>query len=140
MINGYPAPREISRLQKRSPSLRVLVVDDEALIRWSVSETLNDCGHEVVECGDAHCARGAVRAAARPFDVIVLDLRLPDSDDLSLLSSLRKIAPDSRVILMTAYGSPEVVSGALDLGAFRVVSKPFEIDDIARLVEEAGRR
>jgi DNA-binding NtrC family response regulator len=127
-------------MQKKSPALRVLVVDDEALIRWSISETLSDCGHQVVECGDAQSARSAVRDASRPFDVIVLDLRLPDSEDLSLLTTLRKAAPRTPVILMTAYGSPEIVSAALDLGAFRVLSKPFEVQDIARLVDEAAPR
>lgn len=127
-------------MQKKSPALRVLVVDDEPLIRWSVSETLADSGHQVVECGDAQSARNAVRDATRPFDAIVLDLRLPDSEDLSLLSSLRRMAPRTEVILMTAYGSPEIVGAALDLGAFRVLNKPFEVQDVARLVEEAARR
>jgi two-component system, NtrC family, response regulator AtoC len=140
MVTSQPASREISRLQKKSPPLRVLVVDDEALIRWSVAETLADAGHEVVESGDARSALGAVRDAARPFDVIVLDLRLPDSEDLSLLSTLRNVAPGTQVILMTAYGSPEIVCAALDLGAYRVLNKPFEVEEIARLVDEAARR
>jgi two-component system C4-dicarboxylate transport response regulator DctD len=63
---------------------RVLIVDDEPLIRWSVSETLADHGCEVVETGDAHGARLAV-GDDQPFDVVLLDYRLPDSDDLSLL-------------------------------------------------------
>jgi len=68
----------------------------------------------------------------------LLDFRLPDSEDLSLLASLRTASPGTRIILMTAYGSPEVVRGALELGAFRVVSKPFEMQDVARLVAEAA--
>jgi DNA-binding NtrC family response regulator len=140
MVNNHRAPGEFPRLPKKSPPLNVLVVDDEPLIRWSVSETLNDCGHQVVECGDAQSARNAVRDASPPFDVIVLDLRLPDSEDLSLLSSLRKAAPGTQVILMTAYGSPEIVSAARDLGAFKVLSKPFEVQDIARFVDEAAHR
>ena len=67
---------------KKSPRLRVLVVDDEPLIRWSLSETLEQSGHAVVEAGDAE---GALRAlsAGRPFDVVLLDYRLPDSNDLT---------------------------------------------------------
>src|SRR5512138_3356662 len=117
MVTHYTEPRDNPRLHKNSPALRVLVVDDEPLIRWSVSETLSDCGHQVVESGDGQSARGAVRAASRAFDVIVLDLRLPDTKDLSLLSSLRKLAPKTPIILMTAYGSPEIAGAALDLGA-----------------------
>jgi|SRR4051812_1290424 DNA-binding NtrC family response regulator len=123
---------------KNSASPRVLVVDDEPLIRWSVSETLSDCGWEVVERGDASGARSAVRDAAdHMFDVVLLDYRLPDSDDLGLLESLRTLSPHAQIILMTAFGKPEVVRGALDLGAYRVISKPFEMQAIAELVAQA---
>jgi len=131
-------PGEISPTVKNSPPLRVLVVDDEPLIRWSLAETLSDRGCQVVESGDARSARRAVQDAARGFDVVVLDLRLPDSEDLSLLASVRQASPSSQVILMTAFGAPEVVRGALDLGAYKVVSKPFEMQDLANLVAEAG--
>jgi DNA-binding NtrC family response regulator len=117
--------------------VRVLVVDDEALIRWSVSETLIDRGYEVVETGDGRSARAAAADAA-DFSVVLLDYRLPDSDNLSLLASLRSSLPDAQIILMTAFGSPDVVRGALELGAYRVVSKPFEMDAIADLVAQAS--
>lgn len=130
--------RDTSRPGKKSAPLRVLVVDDEPLIRWSLAETLSERGCQVVEMGDGCGARGAVRDAAREFDVVLLDYRLPDSEDLSLLAAIRRLSPHAQVILMTAYGSPEVVRGALDLGAFRVVGKPFEMQDVANLVAEAS--
>lgn len=125
-------------MEKKSPALRVLVVDDEPLIRWSLAETLNDCGYQVVETGDARSAQSAVRDASREFDVVLLDYRLPDSEDLAVLASIRKASPHAQIILMTAFGTPEVVRGALDLGAYRVVSKPFEMHDLADLVAQAG--
>jgi two-component system, NtrC family, response regulator AtoC len=130
-------PREFSRLQKKSPALRVLVVDDEPLIRWFLAETLTDCGYDVVEAGDAAAARAALRDSDR-FDVVLLDYRLPDSEDLSLLASIRQQVPKTQVILMTAFGTPEVTRGALDLGAYRVVGKPLEMHAVADLVAEAG--
>jgi DNA-binding NtrC family response regulator len=123
--------------EKNSAARRVLVVDDEPLIRWSVSETLADRGYEVVETGDAKGARSAVDADD-DFDVVLLDFRLPDSDDLSLLASIRRASPHAQVILMTAFGRADVVRGALELGAYRVVSKPFEMDAIADLVAQAS--
>jgi DNA-binding NtrC family response regulator len=138
MLTALVEPGEFPQAAKKSPPLRVLVVDDEFLIRWSLAETLNDCGHQVVESGDACGARGAIRDGSHEFDVILLDYLLPDSDDLSLLRSIRQQSPNSRVILMTAFGTPEVVSGALDLGAFRVVNKPYEMNDVADLVTQAG--
>ena len=118
-------------------ALRVLVVDDEPLIRWSLSETLTASGHTVTEAADAASARRAVRDVSPRPDVVLLDYRLPDSNDLTLLAMIRREAPDTQVILMTAHGTPELAKGALDLGAYRVVSKPFEVHDLTALVSEA---
>jgi DNA-binding NtrC family response regulator len=115
--------------------LRVLVVDDELLIRWSLSETLTEAGHDVTEAADGKSAIEAVTMSAP--DVVLLDFRLPDSDSLKLLAAIRTLAPRIQVILMTAFGTPEIVKGALDLGAYRVVGKPFEVRSVAALVEQA---
>ena len=116
---------------------RVLVVDDEWLIRWSLREALEAQGHIVDEAADAAAALTALAAAGARPDAVVLDYRLPDSNDLSLLSAIRRGAPATRVIMMTAYGTDEMIRGALDLGAYRVVSKPFEVDQMADLVAAA---
>jgi DNA-binding NtrC family response regulator len=116
---------------------RVLVVDDELLIRWSLGEALTAAGFIVVEGRDAAETRKALRDEANRLDLVVLDYRLPDSDDLGLLTTIRREAPTVPVILMTAHGTAEVVKGALDLGAYRVVSKPFEVHAMASLVAEA---
>jgi DNA-binding NtrC family response regulator len=116
---------------------RVLVVDDEPLIRWSLAETLADRGYDVVEAGTGQAAVDAVSGAPSPFEVVLLDLRLPDSHDLSVLSRIRRLAPATQVILMTAFGTDEVLNGALELGAYRVVHKPFEVGELASLVSEA---
>ena len=129
VMGDFPSTAE------KSPGLSILVVDDEPLIRWSLAETLAGYGHHVVEAGDAQAAVQAVNASAQPFDVVLLDFRLPDSNDLSLLARLRLLAPASRIIMMTAFGAPEVLQGALDLGAAQVVSKPFEIADLTDLVQ-----
>jgi DNA-binding NtrC family response regulator len=120
-----------------SPSrpLRVLVVEDERLIRWSISETLGSSGHTVVEAADAASAREAVAAA--PFDAVLLDYRLPDSNDLTLLADIRRMVPGSPVILMTAFGSPEVVEGALGLGVYKVMNKPLEMETLEGLLLQA---
>jgi DNA-binding NtrC family response regulator len=117
--------------------LRILVVDDELLIRWSVAETLGQLGHIVVEAGDAREALQRLSTGPIP-DIILLDYRLPDSNDLALLETIRRVAPTSRVIMMTAYGTPEMHADALRLGAFRVISKPIEMADMAPLVEQAS--
>ena len=119
-------------LAKKSATMNVLVVDDESLIRWSLGEVLAEDGHAVAE---ASSGRSALEQLARgvAFDVIVLDYRLPDSNDLQLLQSIRTLAPATAVIMMTAFGTPEMVAGALKRGAIQVVSKPFDIHDMARV-------
>ncbi len=115
----------------------VLVVDDEALIRWSLTEALGEQGYAVTEAGDARMAMAAVMEALVPFDVVLLDFRLPDSADLRLLEKVRQLTPTSRVIMITAHNSPEIAQGAIALGAYRVISKPFEVDSLAALVKQA---
>ena len=129
--------RKFPPIAKNSPHLRVLIVDDEPLIRWSLAETLTDSGHSVIEAGDGEGAVHLLTDGDQPIDVILLDYRLPDSNDLNLLATIRCIAPTAAVIMMTAFGTPEVAAGAQQLGAYRIVPKPFEVHDMADLVLEA---
>ena len=117
--------------------MRVLVVEDERLIRWSIAETLALAGHTVLEAENGAAAIVALTLAAEPIDAILLDYRLPDSNDLSLLSNLRRLSPASPVILMTAFGTPEVTQGALDLGVYAVLNKPFEMHDLPDVLSRA---
>ena len=125
-------------MQKKSaPS--VLVVDDEALIRWSLAEMLGERGYAVTEAGDARMALAAIESAKEPFDVVLLDYRLPDSADLRLLEKVRQLVPTARIIMITAHNSPELAQGAAALGAYRVISKPFEVESLAALVNQARK-
>jgi len=123
-------------MMKKSPP-SVLVVDDEALIRWSLTEMLGERGYAVTEAGDARMALAAIANAKEPFDVVLLDYRLPDSADLRLLEKMRRLAPTSQVIMITAHNSPELAQGAVALGAYSVISKPFEVESLAALVNQA---
>ena len=128
--------RNIPLTQKKSaPS--VLVVDDEALIRWSLAEMLAERGYAVTEASDARMAVAAIQEAAEPFDVVLLDYRLPDSSDLRLLERVRHLAPTAQVIIMTAQNSPELARAAAAWGAYRVINKPFEMESVAALVKQA---
>jgi DNA-binding NtrC family response regulator len=124
-------------MDKNSARPRVLVVDDEALIRWTLAETLAERGYFVKEAGDAGTALQAIQESTDPFDVILLDYRLPDSKDLNLLSEIKRLAPATQVIMVTAHGSPELAEKATALGAYAMISKPFEVESLAALVERA---
>lgn len=131
------ASRDFPQGAKKSAPTRVLVVDDEALVRWSVTETLAARGYKVTEAGDAASAIRLFSTPAGGTDVVLLDLRLPDADGLGVLSAMRRLSPTTPVILMTAYGTPEVLDEAMQIGAFSIVIKPFEMRDLPSLVERA---
>jgi len=109
-------------------------VDDELLIRWSLAEALSERGHVVTEAGDAASACRIVGDSAHRPDVVLLDYRLPDSDDLGLLATIRRAAPDAPVILMTAFATPDILEQALAAGAL-VITKPFDMDNLAALID-----
>jgi DNA-binding NtrC family response regulator len=119
-----------------SPSLRVLIIDDEPLIRWSMGETLAQAGWTTSGAGSAREALQLLALDPKP-DVILLDYRLPDSNDLGLLKRVRDAAPASVVIMMTAYGTPDMHAGAMELGAYRVIGKPVEMTDLPGLTRQA---
>jgi DNA-binding NtrC family response regulator len=130
---------DVRGIPRSALPLDVLVVDDEPLIRWAISETLAAAGHHVDQAVDAASALGAIRAADRPIDVVLLDLCLPDSRDLNLLRAIRRLTPGSAVILMTAMASPELIDGARCLGAVDVMPKPFEMGQLESAVQDAHR-
>ena len=130
-------PRDFSPMLEKTPNVRVLIVDDEPLIRWALGETLVERGYGVLEAGDGQGAVQALGESPRAVEVILLDYRLPDSNSLQLLSRLRTLSPQSQVVLMTAYGTPEIAAEALRLGAYCVVHKPLEMQDVADLVSRA---
>jgi DNA-binding NtrC family response regulator len=115
----------------------VLVVDDEALIRWSLSEALTESGYVVRVAATGAEARAALGTDGHEPLVVVLDLRLPDVGDLSLLRDIRLARPDAPVVMMTAHGSSDDRAQAEALGVSRFIGKPFDVNEIVEAVSGA---
>jgi DNA-binding NtrC family response regulator len=120
----------------RNDRRNVLIVDDEPLVRWSIAEMLREAGYWILEASDASTALRQAQPTQESLDAILLDLWLPDSNDLTLLERLHQqvTAP---IIVMTAHGTPELTEQALERGAYALLNKPFSMADIVGIVEHA---
>jgi DNA-binding NtrC family response regulator len=116
------------------PKATILVVDDEALIRWSLTERLRAEGYEVLE---ADTGQGALDRLPEGVDLVLLDYRLPDTDGVSVLRKVKEFDQDILVILLTAYASVDTAVEAMKHGAYHFANKPFNLDDVAATVERA---
>lgn len=113
----------------------VLVVDDEFSVRDSLYQWFRKDGYRV---GAAEHAAAALAELERaPWDVVLLDIRLPGMDGMELLHRLRELAPDSMVIMMTAHGTIETAVEALKCGAVDYLTKPIDPDELSRVVAKA---
>ena len=112
----------------------ILVVDDDAGLRESFRLILED-EYEVIDVTDGHQALEVVRAAQ--IDVVLLDIRLPEMDGIEVLERIKQIEEQVEVILVTAVKTVKTAVGAMKLGAFDYVTKPFEEDELLATIRRA---
>jgi EAL domain-containing protein (putative c-di-GMP-specific phosphodiesterase class I) len=115
----------------------VLIVDDDPTWRRTLKRLLASAGFDVVDVGTGRAALGALETGR--FDVILSDIHMPDGDGLELLRSVRRIDLDIPVVLMSAQPDVESAAVAVELGAFRYLTKPIEFDTLEKIVRHAAR-
>jgi len=113
----------------------VLIVEDEQVLRESLAELLSAEGYEVLQAANGKLAHDIV--LARPTDVVLTDVRMPEMDGMTLLGHLRKIAPQTPVIIVTAVGTVETAVAAMRSGAYDYLLKPVQFDDVLIKVQRA---
>ena len=113
---------------------RILVVDDDEVVRNVLRGKLESCGHEVVEASDGKQAME--RLSEGVFDVVITDILMPERDGLETLLHVRKTHPGVKVIAITGAGTSLHLDNARNLGASRVFAKPFKLEEIAAAVRE----
>src|SRR5277367_5064235 len=113
---------------------RILVVDDQEMMRDSLATTLVREGHEVIAAGDGTAAVQRLQSPAR-FDLLITDLKMPRMTGIELLAEAKKLRPEMPVVLMTAFATVNTAVEAMRLGAFDYIQKPFDGEEIRLLVE-----
>lgn len=114
---------------------KILIVDDEKLMRVSLEDKLLKEGYAVTSLSNA--VEGLRVLQSTNFDVVITDLRLPKMDGIEFLREIKKASPDTVVIIMTAYGSIENAVVAMKEGAYDYVTKPFSLEELIIKLQKA---
>jgi len=115
---------------------RVLIVDDDVSFSESLSDILDERGYEAIAVNSAEEAFERVKEM--PFDVILMDIKMPVMDGVDAYKRMKKISPQTPVIMMTAYSVEDLIKDALKEGAYGVVYKPLDIERVVKMIEAAN--
>ena len=118
---------------------RILVIDDEPDVRSLVEQTLKPAGHEVVPAADGR--EGVDSYCAKPADLVITDIYMPNQEGLETIMELRRRFPDVAIIAMSGWSTAEtMLSIAQKLGAVGILQKPFVAEELLAMVGNALRR
>ena len=116
-------------------STSILLVEDENMLRESLAQLLTEEGYQVVQAADGKAGHEA--ALAQPFDLIMTDIRMPGMDGMTLLGHLQQIAPQTPVLVITAFGTVESAVAAMRAGAADYLLKPVQFEDVRVRIRRA---
>jgi two-component system NtrC family response regulator len=119
-------------------TIHILVVDDEVSIRRLAEKELSSERRLITTAGSAQKAIKAFKRQA--FDVVLLDMRLPDGDGLDLLTRFQELAAEIQVVIITAFADVDNAVQAMKLGAYDYITKPFDLDRLEMVIEKAFQR
>jgi len=142
--DSSPAESEerAGRVRARARTASVLLVDDTPLIRYLAQHVLEEAGYETHSAEDGRAALGFVRAREIPVDIVVTDLTMPEMDGFALIRELRKLSPDTRIVLMTGYVDAIELAERSEERPDLVLPKPFRPPELLHAVSavlQAGR-
>jgi DNA-binding NtrC family response regulator len=113
---------------------KILVIDDETIVRTSCERTLRPEGYEVISASGGQ--EGIEHLQKQSFELVLLDLKMPDIDGIEVLTMIKKKWPDTKVIMITGYSTVDTAVQALRYGAYNFIEKPFTPDSLLNAVKE----
>src|SRR4030067_1026986 len=119
---GYKEYNEISSI------IKILIADDEESMRFFLSELLKKEGYLFETAVDGEDALSKIKASS--FDIAILDLKMPKLSGMELLSEIKKVSPDTVVIIITAHGTRNIAIEAIEKGAYDYFTKPFDVNEM----------
>jgi DNA-binding NtrC family response regulator len=115
--------------------IKILVVDDDKLIRWSLKELFSQEGYEVKAVATAKEA--LEQAEDKPYDLIFTDIEIKDENSTEMLRKMTSFQPETKIIILSAFTRQQMESQLGDLNIFSIIEKPFRSDQIKSIVKEA---
>ena len=117
-----------------SNPIKILVVDDKKIIQDFFEVTLGFYGHQITVVHNPHDVVGLIKE--KTFDIVFLDMVMPEKNGVAVLKDIKGVNPDLPVVMMSGYSLQEQKDEALRLGARGCLKKPFEVEDIRRMIKE----
>jgi DNA-binding NtrC family response regulator len=127
-----------SKVAKMTDKNRILIVDDDETVRWSYRRSLESISRNVAAASDGEEALQTMEQ--NPFDVVLLDMRMPGQDGLSVLRTIKQKWPESEVVIITGYPTVDSAKEAVRLGAYDYVAKPVGPQDVINVTGGAITR
>ena len=126
------------KVAKMTDKNRILIVDDDEMVRWSYLRSLQGISCNVATASDGEEALQSMERD--PFDVVLLDMRMPGQDGLSVLRTMKQKWPESEVVIITGYPTVDGAKEAVRLGAYDYVAKPVGPQDVINVADGAMTR
>jgi DNA-binding NtrC family response regulator len=127
-----------SKVAKMTDKNRILIVDDDDVVRQSYLRSLESTSCQVAAASDGEEALQTMEQ--NPFDVVLLDMRMPGQDGLSVLRTIKQKWPESEVVIITGYPTVDSAKEAVRLGAYDYVAKPVGPQDVINVADGAMTR
>jgi len=113
---------------------RILIVDDEEIVRESLSAWLEKDGYTLATAPDGETALARIRKER--WSLLLVDLKMPGIDGLQVLEESRKVQPDAVAVIMTAYATVDTAVAAMKIGAYDYLVKPFDPEELSLMIQK----